>query len=46
MREKTLVTPFYDRWSARNDPRPCAFVKRSAPALIRLMSDSCAIVGW
>ena len=44
--EKTLVTPFYDIWSASNDPRPCGCVERSAPALIRLMDDPCAIIGW
>jgi hypothetical protein len=41
-----MVTPIYDKWSARNDPRPYGSVKRSALAMIRLVDDPCAIVGW
>jgi len=44
--EKTLVTPFYDKWSASNDPRPCGSVECSAPALIRLINDPCSTIGW
>ena len=42
----TLVTPSLHTWSASNDPRPCGSVKCSAPALIRLMDDPCAIIRW